>query len=60
MRNTEVSFSRAQIITGLENKASVQYTPPFSIAADSKMKMDVPNKLIILIRNKQVSRIKMY
>jgi len=30
--------------------------PPLSIAAGSKMKMDVPNKLIIFIRNKQVSR----
>lgn len=36
------------------------YTPPFSIAVGSKMKMDVPNKLIVLIRNKQVSRKKMY
>ena len=60
MRNTEVSFSRAQITMGLENKARVQYTPPFSIAVGSTMKMDVPNKPIILIRNKQVSRIKMY
>lgn len=52
MRNTKVSFSRAQTTMGLENKASVQYTPPFSTAVGSKMKMDAPNKLIIPIRNK--------
>lgn len=54
--DTEVSFSRAQITKGLEHKASVLYIPPLSIAVGSQMKMDVPNKLIIFIWNKQVSR----
>lgn len=58
MRNTKVSFSRAQTTMGLENKASVRYTPPFSTAVGSKMKIDAPNKLIVPIRNKQVSKIK--